>query len=83
MLLLWLVLVLGQTPCEVGGKGAQCVTCSPSDRGTIVCRGVCYHKDPARPRPDGGFLSEPLKGEDKAEAGARTKVATQARELCE
>lgn len=77
--LLW---VLAQTPCEHGGKGAQCVTCVPSDRGTIVCRGVCYFKDPKTPRPDAGYRSAPLKGEDKDEKGARAKVDRQAQEKC-
>lgn len=79
----WLLfLALAQTPCEHGAKGAQCVTCVPSDRGTIVCRGVCYWKNPRAPRPDAGFRSEPLKGEDKTEAGARQKVDQQAAEKC-
>lgn len=70
------------SPCEVGGKGAQCVTCVPSDRGTQVCRGVCYYIDPKRPRPDGGHRSEPLKAEDKDESAARKKVDDQAKEKC-
>ncbi len=81
---LWvLLLALGQTPCEPGGKGAQCVTCAPSDRGVQVCRGVCYRHDPSRKHPDGGDLySEPLKAEDKDEAAARRKVDQQAQEKC-
>lgn len=80
---LWLLLLaLAQGECRHGGSGAQCVTCVPSDRGTIVCRGVCYVVDPKAPRPDGGYSSRPLKGEDKTESGARQKVEQQAKEKC-
>lgn len=82
MIFLLAFLALAQTPCEHGGKGAQCVTCVPSDRGTIVCRGLCYFKDPKAPRPDAGYRSTPLKGEDKSEDGARKKVDAQAKEKC-
>lgn len=78
--LLW---ALAQTPCEYGGKGAQCVTCQPSDRGTVVCRGVCYSK--RKPRKDGadaGYASASLQGEDKDEAVARRQVEDQAKEKC-
>lgn len=77
MLPLFVGILLAQ-PCEVGGKGAQCVTCAPSDRGTMVCRGSCY----TTRKPDGGYHSESLKGEDKTEAGARKKVDQQAKEKC-
>lgn len=82
MILLLALFVLAQSPCEHGGKGAQCVTCVPSDRGTVVCRGVCYFKDAKNPRPDGGYRSAPLKGEDKDEKSARAKVDVQAAEKC-
>lgn len=81
-LLFWVLAAPGDGSCEVGGKGAQCVTCTPSERGTVVCRGVCYFKDPQAPRPDGGYRSAPLRGEDKAEGRAKEKVAAQAREKC-
>lgn len=81
MTLLLILLALAQS-CEHGAKGAQCVTCVPSDRGTVVCRGVCYYRDANAPRPDGGYRSAPLKGEDKDEAGARAKVDEQAKEKC-
>jgi hypothetical protein len=75
---LWLLLLaLAQTPCDVGGKGAQCVTCTGNERGTVVCRGVCYIR-----RPDGGIDSRPLQGEANAEPDARAKVDVQAREKC-
>lgn len=86
MTLFLLLLALAQSPCDVGGKGAQCVTCTPSDRGTVVCRGVCYFKDPKAPRPDGGFrsasLGGPGKGEANTEAEARAKVDAQAKKEC-
>lgn len=75
LLLLW---ALGADPCIHGGTGAQCVTCEPSDRGTVVCRGICYTKT----NRDGGYHSQPLKTEDKTRAGARTQIDKQAKEKC-
>lgn len=81
--MLWIVAMLALAqPCERGAAGAQCVTCTPSDRGTQVCRGVCYTKRPGGKEGDAGFDSFPLKGEDKDEKVAREKVDKQAKEKC-
>lgn len=69
-------------PCEHGGSGAQCVSCTPSDRGTVVCRGLCYYKDPKKPRPDAGYRSEPLKTEKNTEREARAEMPKKAAETC-
>jgi hypothetical protein len=80
MMGLLLAFLLAQTPCERGGKGAQCVTCDRSERGVYVCKGVCYVKRGAG--SDGGYNTASLKAEDKAEDVARRKVDEQAKERC-
>jgi hypothetical protein len=73
-----LLLALSADPCTHGGSGAQCVTCVPSDRGTFVCRGLCYTKT----KKDGGYDSVPLKTEDKSKDAARAQLDKAAKESC-
>lgn len=71
-----------ERPCQHGGPGAQCVTCDPSDRGTVVCRGLCYYKDPKRPRPDAGYRSENLRTEQNTEDEALAEMDKLAAATC-
>lgn len=73
LLLLW---ALGA--CTHGGPGAQCVTCVPSDRGTVVCRGLCYTKT----KKDGGYDAVHLKTEANDEPRAREKLEREVKERC-
>jgi hypothetical protein len=73
-----LLLALSADPCTHGGGGAQCVTCVPSDRGTFVCRGLCYTKT----KKDGGYDSVSLKTEANDEHRARLKMDEAAKEKC-
>lgn len=52
MLTLLAMLMLGQSPCVVGGKGPQCVTAERTAHGTFECRGLCFTKPG---QGDGGY----------------------------
>jgi len=73
-----LSLLLSEGPCVHGGSGVQCMTCDPTDRGTITCRAMCYNKTGR----DGGHVAEHLKTEDKTREGAKVKMEALAKERC-